>query len=176
MKLTREAVGWQAAGDRSGSTRAEPLQSFLVAGAAGGHRDGGAGQQLVIGQGVPRLGPCSGSWSPEQPVAIETVSWPAAGDRSGSTRAGPLQRLLVAGAAGGHRGGELASGGGAVREYQGRAPAAVPGHRRSRWPSSGGAGQQLVIGQANTRAGPLQPFLVAGAAGGHRSGELASSR
>ncbi|WP_421297769.1 hypothetical protein, partial [Aeromonas sp. 700722] len=46
-----EAVGGPAAGDRSGSTRAGPLQPFLVTGAAGGHRAGGAGQQLVIGQG-----------------------------------------------------------------------------------------------------------------------------
>ncbi|WP_421198592.1 hypothetical protein, partial [Aeromonas enteropelogenes] len=68
-----------------------------------------AGQQLVIGQGLPGQGPCSGSWSPAQPVAIDPVSWLAAGDRSVSTRAGPLQSFMVAGAAGGHRSGELAS-------------------------------------------------------------------
>ncbi|QXB31788.1 hypothetical protein I6L35_20775 (plasmid) [Aeromonas sp. FDAARGOS 1405] len=55
------------------NTRAGPLQSFLVIGAAVGHRSGGAGQQLVIGRGVPGQGPCSGSWSPVQPVAIEQV-------------------------------------------------------------------------------------------------------
>ncbi|MCX4116750.1 hypothetical protein [Aeromonas hydrophila] len=39
------------------STRAGPLLSFLVAGATGGHRAGGAGQQLVIGQVNARAGP-----------------------------------------------------------------------------------------------------------------------
>ncbi|WP_421198576.1 hypothetical protein [Aeromonas enteropelogenes] len=137
-----DPVSWPAAGDRSGSTRAGPLQPFLVAGATGGHRSGGAGQQLVIGQvntragplqlflvtGATgghrsggagqqlvigqvntRAGPCSGSWSPAQPVAIDPVGGPAAGERSGSTRAGPLQSFLVAGAAGGHRSGGRAS-------------------------------------------------------------------
>ncbi|MCX4116729.1 hypothetical protein [Aeromonas hydrophila] len=55
------------------STRAGPLQSFLVAGAAGGHRGGGAGQLPVIGRGVPGQGRCSRSWSPAQPVAIDPV-------------------------------------------------------------------------------------------------------
>ncbi|MGN5021875.1 hypothetical protein [Aeromonas caviae] len=85
-----------------------------------------------------RAGPLQRFLVTGEPVAIDLVSWLAAGDRSG--------------------------------EYQGKAPTAVPGRRRSRWPSSGGAGQQLVIGQANTRAGPLQPFLVTGATGGHRAG------
>ncbi|WP_421198688.1 hypothetical protein [Aeromonas enteropelogenes] len=55
------------------NARAGPLQLFLVAGATGGHRSCGAGQQLVICRGVPGLGRCSCSWSPAQPVAIEQV-------------------------------------------------------------------------------------------------------
>ncbi|WP_421198690.1 hypothetical protein [Aeromonas enteropelogenes] len=87
------------------NARAGPLQSFLVAGAASGHRAGGAGQQLVIGQVNARAGPCSGSWSPANRWPSSRWCRPAAGDRSGSTRAGPLQLFLVTGATGGHRAG-----------------------------------------------------------------------
>ena len=37
-------------------------------------------------------------------------------------------------------------------------------------PKADGVSQLPVIGQANARAGPLQPFLVAGATGGHQGG------